>query len=195
MQKIDFQKLDSRINFNARTKGAVFKIVEENKYKYVSQFAHHLYYKEKLPVYRVAERMDVSAECLKYWIAKWEFEMRVPKNKPLTPEKKEQILSLKKTHNAKNAAKECNCSITMIRKVWGPARKKVASRPPAKKHTGEKAEHKQFFLSTWKSRGLSKETWETNNRMLELERWRKHKDDKPMPLPEKTMRIGEYQNF
>ena len=59
----------------------------------------------------------------------------------------------------------------------------------------EKPKYKRLHLSTWKSRGVTKETWQKTSLELERESWREHRGDKHIPLDEKTMRIGEYKSF
>lgn len=202
MQKIDWAKLDESANI--RNKPAILKKAKKFGFKYISEYIYTRHEIEKKAMRRVAEELGLSFHAPTNWYKKWGFKVNVTRGNVknlVTSEEKEAIKALFGTCKAKEAAEKMNRSTETIRNIWWeikPPRKTLKGVIPvktAKKHTGEATKYERVAFSKFKNRGLSRLEIEKYNRNLEFEAWKAHRGDTPIPLPEKTMRIGEYANF
>lgn len=191
--KKDWKDLDSKTIF--RKKNRAPGIAKKAGYECLSHFIHDLYYGQEKTITEVSKIASLHRQSLENYMRTWGFEQRKVETSPVSQEEKEKILALKKTHSAIKAAAACGRSVTTVYAVWRGSKPEKKPVQPIESSEQKQAGVRFFGLSTWKSRGISKETAAINHRTLEYMAWKKRQNETCTPLPEKTMRIGEYANF
>ena len=193
MQELNFEELDQKLTIRGLPE--LLKIVELEGFSYLSEYIYQRHCVEKNSVRSIARTLKRSRNMPSIWMRKWGFKVTLPqwKTKVIGEEEKEKIRAMKGM-TAQQAADKSGRSVQAVRKIWweiDPPKKQKLDIPFVPDPPPTEQEDK-YTLSTWVTRGTSQETWETNQRALELEAWRKHRGDKPSPLGESIARIGYY---
>jgi len=194
---MNWSELDARINFKSKSRSD--DILKRHKYKYISKLIYDTYFVKKLSIRHTATKIGVSPQALTYWMSKMGFERRPQggnnKNeKLLDPDVKAKIIAMEKTHTIKQTADLCECSIQTIRKAWG----RIGNHKPRKiKVAIEKYKEKEpdamiRGLSTAESRGIDPEKWGKMSMALDFDIWKRHRGEKPAPMPRWMIRMGDY---
>lgn len=72
--RIKFKDLDEQITFNYTED--LYKIVNELKYPYVSEYVYYNYYYLKKTIRQIATMLELTPSAIRFWFHAWNFPTR-----------------------------------------------------------------------------------------------------------------------